>query len=526
MTLLSGSRFGSYDILHPLGAGGMGQVFAATDTRLGRKVALKILPPESMERPDRVRRFEQEARAASALNHPNILTVYEIGELDGIHYMATEYVEGHTIRGLIKASVSLNKALDIAVQAAAALTVAHNNGIVHRDIKPENIMVRPDGYVKILDFGLAKLTEAHTQAGLPSNDDPTIASALTRPGPVIGTFRYMSPEQARGLDVDARTDIWSFGTVLYEMVTGTAPFAAPTATDTLARILERQPTPVTEVGGVPPELQRILNRALAKNRNERYQNMRDFELDLRQLRKSQELSLEQVSQIKTADVAPADTSGRRPLVMGILSVAILAVVVLVWWGRHSGHRAAVPAPLPQRELTYRLHAQKLRAGKPFGDEFLAPAQQVFDSNWRIRLDFVSPQAGSLYVFDKEQDPTGATELSLFFPLPGTNSGLAQVGANQRVASDWARFEQRPGTEEFWIIWSASPLSDLEDTVRAVSNPQQMGIIHDPRRIAAIETLFAKFEVPSPDLILDKDLTQTTARNHGDVLAGDLKLEHR
>ena len=530
MTLLSGSRFGSYDILFPLGAGGMGQVFAAKDSRLGRKVALKILPAESMGRPDRVRRFEQEARAASALNHPNLLTVYEIGELDGVHYMATEYVDGQTIRALLKTHISLKEALNIAVQTAGALAAAHAKGIVHRDIKPENIMVRPDGYVKVLDFGLAKLTEEQTQTALPTNDDPTMASALTRPGQVIGTFRYMSPEQARGMEVDTRTDIWSFGTVLYEMVTGTAPFAAPTATDTLARILERQPTPVVEASsGAPPELQRILNRALAKDRKERYQNMKDFELDLRQLQRSLELDSEPArrgARTREGTAAREPSSRRRAAIVGVVSIVILASLALAWWMRHSGTKGVIAPPLPQREITYRLHAQKLRAGKPFGEEFLATGQQVFDSNWRMRLDFTSPQDGSLYVLDKEQTPAGAAELSLFFPLPGTNNGMARVAAGQRVATDWARFEQRPGVEEFWIFWSANPLPDLEDTVRAVSNPQEMGIIHDPGRITAIEKLFSKFQTPEPNLSMDKDLGQTTVHGRGDVVVSDLKLEHR
>ncbi len=532
MTLLSGSRFGSYEVLFPLGAGGMGQVFAAKDSRLGRKVALKILPAESMERPGRVRRFEQEARAASALNHPNILTVYEIGELDGIHFMATELVEGHTLRAMImKSSLPLDKALDIAVQIAGALAVAHTEGIVHRDIKPENIMVRPDGYVKILDFGLAKLTELQSQTMLPTDDDPTMASALTRPGQVIGTFRYMSPEQARGLEVDARTDIWSFGTVLYEMITGTAPFAAPTATDTLARILERQPTPVVEaIRSAPQELQRILNRALAKSRADRYQDMRDFELDLRQLQKGVSVSLAAQSAALTEE-GPAvkqKSSRSRLAALGFLPLLLLLLLAAGWWRLHSGTKppVAVAIPSPKREVTYRLFAQKLRSGKPYGEEFLATGESVLDNNWRIRLDFTSPAVGSLYVLDKARAPNGADELSLFFPLPGTNQGVAQVGAGQRVSTDWARFDTRPGTEEFWILWSEKPLPDMEDTIGAVSNAQAMGIIHDAGRIAAIKSLFAAAQKNKPTLTLDKDSGEATVRGTGSVVASDLKLEHR
>lgn len=522
-TLLSGSHFGAYDILFPIGAGGMGQVYAARDTRLGRKVALKILPPESTARPNRLRRFEQEARAASALNHPNILTVFEIGEHDGIHFMATEFVEGQTLRSLLKSDIPLTRTLEIAVQIAAALAAAHAAGIVHRDIKPENIMVRTDGYVKVLDFGLAKLTESATETAELSNEDPTMTAALTQPGQVIGTWRYMSPEQARGLEVDARSDIWSFGTVLYEMVTGTAPFAAPTATDTLARILEREPPPVTEVStAAPPELHRIITRALAKERSQRYQNIKDLELDLRELARKWESEREGYSTAPPAKSSSRKSTFSLPIVA--LSIVVLVVVIAaVWWMRHSQRAAVPPVPPPTYELTYRLHAQKLRDGKPYGEEFLATGQQVFDSNWRIRLDFASPEAGSLYVLDQGQAP--ATEFSLFFPLPGANNGVAQVAAGQRVTTDWARFQGQAGREQFWIIWSAQSQPDLEDTVRAVSNPQQMGIIRDPARIAAITSLLAKYPASKIEVILDQDLKQTTVRGQSPVLINDLALEH-
>lgn len=525
-TLLSGSHFGAYEILFPIGAGGMGQVFAARDSRLGRKVALKILPPESTAHPQRVRRFEQEARAASALNHPNILTVYEIGEHDGIHFMATEYVDGQTLRSLLKSDIPLSRTLEIAVQIAGALAAAHAAGIVHRDIKPENVMVRTDGYVKVLDFGLAKLTEAATETAALSNDDPTMTAALTQPGQVIGTWRYMSPEQARGLEVDARSDIWSFGTVLYEMVTGTAPFAAPTATDTLARILEREPAPVTEVSsGAPPELHRIISRALTKDRSARYQNIKDLELDLRELARKWESGRIGHPIVPEGQATPRKSGSRRPQMAAAgIVIALAMVFALLWWMRHSRAGTVTAPPLPARELTYRLHAQKLHDGKPFGEEFLATGQQVFDSNWRIRLDFTSPQAGSLYVLDQGETP--ATEFSLFFPLPGTNNGQAQVAAGQRVATDWARFQGQAGREQFWIIWSATPLPELDDTVRAVSNPEQMGIIRDPGRIAAITGLLGKFPASKLSVTVDQDLKQTTMRGQGEVLINDLELEHR
>src|SRR5437867_3627357 len=233
-----------YRILQKLGAGGMGEVYLAEDTRLGRKVALKLLPAEFTQDAERVRRFEQEARAASALNHPNIITIHEVGQVDGLHFIVTEFVDGRTLRQhLADGRLPVDETLDVAMQVASALQAAHAAGITHRDIKPENIMLRPDGLVKVLDFGLAKLTERPAAALDP--EAPTRLKAQTELGTVMGTVYYMSPEQARGLQVDARTDVFSLGIVLYEMITGSLPFAGETASDVIAAILQTEPAPLT-----------------------------------------------------------------------------------------------------------------------------------------------------------------------------------------------------------------------------------------------------------------------------------------
>ena len=227
MAITAGTRFDRYEILSPLGKGGMGEVYLAQDTRLKRKVALKLLPASFTQNAERLRRFEQEAYAASALNHPNIITIYEIGESGEFHFIATEFIEGNTLRQqMADTRMNLREALEIAVQIASALAAAHAAGIVHRDIKPENIMLRPDGLVKVLDFGLAKLTESQALAN--DTDAVTVAASNTEPGVVMGTVRYMSPEQTRGLKVDGRSDIFSLGVVLYELVTGRAPFEGAT----------------------------------------------------------------------------------------------------------------------------------------------------------------------------------------------------------------------------------------------------------------------------------------------------------
>jgi serine/threonine protein kinase/Flp pilus assembly protein TadD len=286
-----GTSVGHYRILSRIGAGGMGEVYLAQDTKLGRKVALKILPEQFTRESDRLRRFGQEARAASALNHPNIITIFEIGQVEKSHFIATEFIEGQTLRDRMNESdLTLFEALEVGTQVAAALHASHSAGIVHRDIKPENIMLRPDGYVKVLDFGLAKLTEKVFDEGLLDHESETRAMVMTDPNIVMGTPHYMSPEQARGLILDARADIFSLGVVLYEMITNRTPFDAATPSDIIALILQKEAPPLARfTRNAPPELERIVMKALRKNRDERYQTTRDLELDLKHLKQNLEL---------------------------------------------------------------------------------------------------------------------------------------------------------------------------------------------------------------------------------------------
>ncbi|MDI1240920.1 MAG: serine/threonine-protein kinase, partial [bacterium] len=275
------ASFGHYQILSLIGAGGMGEVYLADDTKLGRKVAIKFLNEKYSKDEDLLNRFIQEAQAASALNHPNLITVYEIGEHDGSHYMATEFIEGRTLRERMKERLTFEEALSISVQTAEALSAAHQAGIVHRDIKPENIMVRPDGYVKVLDFGLAKLTEVMNSGA----EEETKRLVKTNPGMIMGTVSYMSPEQARGKVTDARSDVFSFGVVMYEMLTGKIPFGGETVTDTLSSIISLEPQPITSLAPhLPRELQRIVQKTLKKKRDQRYQSTRDLTGDLKELR--------------------------------------------------------------------------------------------------------------------------------------------------------------------------------------------------------------------------------------------------
>ena len=281
-----GTKFGRYEIRAKLGEGGMGEVYLAQDTTLDRKVALKILPERVASNELRMQRFVQEAKAASALNHPNILTIYEIGTDPGAHFIATEFIDGETLRQqMMHTTLTINEAIDISLQVASALASAHTAGIIHRDIKPDNIMVRRDGIVKVLDFGLAKLTERWRTDEV-DRDAATRAMVQTEPGTVMGTTAYMSPEQARGAEVDTRTDVWSLGVVLYEMVTGQEPFKSETASDTNAAILKTEPPPLSHlVPDIPGELERIVKKALQKDREERYQGVKDMLLDLKSLKR-------------------------------------------------------------------------------------------------------------------------------------------------------------------------------------------------------------------------------------------------
>ena len=280
--LAAGQRFGHYEQISLLGQGGMGQVYVAVDTRLGRKVALKLLPSSLTNDPAYVLLLEREARAASALNHPNIITVHDVGEIDSIRFMTTEFVEGETLRERMSHTrMTVREVLDVAVQVATALQAAHESGIVHRDIKPENIMLRPDGVVKVLDFGLAKLTQQHL-AGV-ATKPAFLSQRQTHAGSIMGTVAYMSPEQASAGEIDSRTDVWSLGVVLYEMIAGRAPFSADTPNHVISAIRQEDPAPLDH-SAVPKQLVRIVAKALSKNPAERYQTAREMALDLKNVR--------------------------------------------------------------------------------------------------------------------------------------------------------------------------------------------------------------------------------------------------
>jgi eukaryotic-like serine/threonine-protein kinase len=409
MPLGPGSRLDAYELLQPLGAGGMGEVWLATEVRLGRKVALKLLPAELTRDRARVSRFEQEARAASGLSHPNVCTILALGETaEGQHYIAMEFVEGETLRRRIATGrPTLRESLDIAIQIASALVAAHANGIVHRDIKPENVMLRPDGLVKVLDFGLAKLTAATDSAAV----EATHTAFRTDVGTVVGTVAYMSPEQARGQQVDARTDMWSLGVVLYEMVAGRSPFVASSSSDTLAAILDREPPPVARFEpDVPAELQRILTKTLRKDRAQRYQTSRDLLLDLQALRDQPHVAQPRgavhepdATRPPARVAAPSSdlgrvSSSRRPLaILTLLAVVAALLFVGWWWG------ARTPSP-PSSHVAVHRNLSRLTFG---------PGLQT-DVTWSpdgTRIAYAADTDGNFDIWVQPVDGGEATQLT-------------------------------------------------------------------------------------------------------------------
>ena len=344
MSLSPGSRLGPYEIVAPIGAGGMGEVWKARDPRLGRDVAIKVLPASFSADADRLRRFEQEARAAGILNHPNITAVLDIGEDErtGAPYVVQELLEGETLRqALAGGKLSARRAIDYAVQIAHGLAAAHEKGIVHRDLKPENVFVTKDGRVKILDFGLARVT--HAEEGSQATNLPT-ATAGTEPGMVLGTLGYMSPEQVRGKLADARSDLFSFGAILYEMLAGQRAFKGDSAADTMSAILREDPPDISATNqSVPPGLDRIVRHCLEKTPEQRFQTARDLAFDLE--------ALSGISATRRPGELPKASLRTRPraLILAVLGLLALTGAAAYWLGRRSGAR-----PIPAiRQLTFR-----------------------------------------------------------------------------------------------------------------------------------------------------------------------------
>jgi Protein kinase domain len=535
---LVGQNVGHYHVMALLGSGGMGDVYLARDTRLGRKVALKLLPDYLTDDELRIRRFKQEARAASALNHPNVLTIYEIEQADGRHFIATEFVEGETLRQRLKGGrLGPREALGVAAQIANALSKAHEAGIVHRDIKPENVMLDAEGRVKVLDFGLAKQTRP---SGGGDGDGDTLG-VHTAAGVLMGTTAYMSPEQARGLAVDARTDVWSLGVVLYEMLAGRAPFVGQTPSDVLAAILEREPEPLAAEGSaVPDELRRVVTKALRKEREERYQTSKDLALDLESLRRELEAGAGsgRAATFKTAAQEPpaarAD-SKKRAAAIALAAALLLGAAAIIgaraWRSSNSLKATATvkpPAAVPRRSLSYSILVQKYRGGRPFEAPFRLGGEINFEKDYRVRLSLSSPQDGHLYILNEGPAEQGRpSPYVVLFPSPTANDGESLLGAGRQIQvpeRSWLQFDAERGTEKLWLVWSAEGVPALE-ALKAYANPRDRGLVGDSGLNDAAGEFLRAHESTRPEASRDEDKKEVVLTSDGAILTHLLRLEH-
>jgi serine/threonine protein kinase len=551
--LAIGQRLGRYQVTEHLGTGGMGEVYLATDSSLDRLVALKILSGDLADDKRRMQRFQQEARIVSSLNQPNILTIFEFGEIESLHFLATEYVDGKTLRQYLrKKRLRLTEVLDIALQICAALEAAHEARIVHRDIKPENVMIRHrDHIVKVLDFGLAKGTEPASAKH--ATDSEVATQFKTAAGTILGTVNYMSPEQAQALPVDERTDLWSTGVVIYEMVTGQAPFNGRTNSHTIVQILENEPVPLTQAAHstVPDELQRIVSKALTKHPDERYQSAKDLLIDLRKLRRQLDVETELKRSIapplteqssKTTSTISAEatieTAPSRQKVkivkLGIMCGVVALLVVALW---ALNQRRLTPRPsntltsptTTELALTYSVTVQKYRENKPFEPPFQLAKEMLFESDYQIRLNISSQQSGFLYVLNEgPPDKDQPADFVVLFPSPTSNGGSALVSESQPIQipeKSWIKFDKEKGTEKVWLVFAPNAVPELEP-IRSYASPKTRGLITDAGLRDNVQQFFRSKAAAKPSVEESVERKETRILSRNDVLVHFINLEHQ
>lgn len=560
-------EIGHYKIKELLGKGGMGEVYLADDTKLNRKVALKFLSLTIREDENVIRRFNQEAFSASVLNHPNILTIYEFDKVGNYCFLATEYIEGKTLREtMLLEKLALIDALNIAEQISSALFAAHKENIIHRDIKPENIMLREDGFVKILDFGLAKLTEK--QGLVDTFDSLTKQITLTKTGAIMGTTAYMSPEQVRGrTDIDSRTDIWSLGVVLFEMLTGKVPFLGETAGDTIASILKNElPSLSDYIIDCPSELKQIIDKTLAKNVEDRYQQIQDLLADIKSLKARLEFEAElersnpgnelknsfaknelslvsnKTQQVALKTVEEKAINNKQTFAFAsVIALLLLTGAIGGFYIWKSSSNVAIQPNLtvnssvaansteakPSLLLNYSLTVQSYNDGR-YKNPFKLSGEMLFRNKDRIRLNIKSPQNGYLYILNESpKDIDGKTSFNILFPSPTTNNGNSRLAAEQEIQipeQSWFQLDEKEGTEFVWLVWSQNPLSELESAKR-FANPEDRGKIKDSALVDFIESILRKYQSNKGDIERDDDKKVSLITSNTDTLAYAVKLEH-
>jgi hypothetical protein len=447
----------------------------------------------------------------------------------------SEFIEGQTVRQRMKASaMPMRELLDVAIQTARALAAAHDAAIVHRDIKPENVMLRRDGYVKVLDFGLAKLTEPVPMSQIDQDAISTIrGGAYATTGLVMGTVYYMSPEQARGETVDGRSDIFSLGVLIYEMAAGKTPFTGATAIEVLAATLEREPLPLTQCNRrIPGELERIVAKSLRKDRERRYQTIRDMLVDLE--------SLKQQLDFEATGIAPSRRSSKKSVAlqrvaaMALGAMALLIVVASAIFFSGIFRPSVVPERnvMPERALTYHLIAQRDPRRFPDSQPFRSTGEHIFEVWYQVRLMISSDQAGYLYVLN-EGPPNPASHLAnyvVLFPDSETPNWSAAISANHpalipQTSDNWIQFDKERGTEKFWLVWSERSVPELE-AVKHLANPTEAGAISNPDQIIPIAQYLSRHYAKRPDVVRDEEQKQITFKSKGETLVALIRIEHQ
>jgi len=568
-TLIGTALDERYLIERKLGQGGVGAVYLARDRKLHDKhVVVKVLLEKSLQDEWVVQKFQQEKEALARVDHPGVVGIIDTGELsDGKAYLVMQYIEGGSLRDAIKEKpegLDLVRAAAIVRQIGAALSAVHDKKIYHRDLKPENIMLqalgRGEEQVKIVDFGIAKLKESVIA---PS----TITGAAT-----AGTIVYMSPEQLRGERISAASDIYALAVIAFEMVTGRRPFNP----ETIAHLAEMQregvrAKPTDLRPRLPEEAGRIILKALAFAPQDRYQNADEFgdalaralmneeetlkyhkekveipptelSIDISQSRPGTSESSETIvtpfepARLHTFDptvmpVGPDERKNRWPVIggvvilvgaLGISGYFVIAKRQSLFGG---GAKTAAATPGAKRSLTYSLTVQKMRDGKAYKDPFESSGQEVFENGYKFRLNVTSPQAGYLYVFNEGASEKDNTDFTIIYPTPVTNKGSAKLDANQTIRTNWNTFAGQTGTEQFWVVWSATAVTQLE-SARDEAFKSKEGAITDAAMVRTVKEFLTKHSDPKPETTKDTTKQQTDVRASGELLVKLVELEHR
>ncbi len=544
-----------YLIERQLGHGGVGKVYLARDLKLHNKhVVVKVLLEKSLKNEWVALKFRQEKEALARIDHPGVVGIVDTGELaDGEPYIVMQYVDGISIREAIKAQpegMDLDRAASIIKQAGSALSAVHERNIYHRDLKPENIMLQRVGHgeeqVKILDFGVAKVKES------------LIASSTVTDATSAGTVSYMSPEQLRLQKVSAASDIYSLGVIAYEIVTGRRPFKAQTAAH-LAE-MQREGIRVKPMDLCPllsPDAEQIILKALTFEPQDRYQNAAEFGNALahalineqesvtvpgRSAESSSEMPPETIAtpfepavghgSPRMVSSTPVDLIEQKrgwPKIAGALAfIAILLAGGLILIKRQSlfGNKPNTGGGnMAQRSLAYWLTVQKMRDGKPYQEPFQSSGQEVFENGYKFRLNMSSPQAGYLYVFNEGAPERDNTSFTVIYPTPLTNNGSAKLDANQTIQTNWNTFAGQTGTEQFWVIWSAAAVSQLE-AARDDAFKSKEGAVTDAAMVRNVKEFLTKHSDPKPETTKDTLKQQTDVRASGELLVKLVELEHR